>query len=159
MDRYSKRLLWQGGGEACKIDLVKWDIVCLPKSQGGLGVLDLAVMNKSLLSNWVWKLENSSRLWQKNCGGKILKGDRSPLLRKSRMTPFSGKAFFGLKRFFTNIVKSPLVMVLTLAFGKIFGVMIVLWLKVSKDCLFYLTTKTLASGTSYSPTSLTLLLG
>ncbi|PNT69431.1 hypothetical protein BRADI_3g55256v3, partial [Brachypodium distachyon] len=43
----------------------------------GLGISDLKVMNFCLLCKWVWKLENSSGLWQKllrrkYCKGKLL---------------------------------------------------------------------------------------
>jgi hypothetical protein len=36
----------------------------IPKDQGGLGVLNLDIMNIALLSKWLWKLFNSSGLWQ-----------------------------------------------------------------------------------------------
>jgi hypothetical protein len=50
-----------------KIHLATWDMVCTPKNQGCLEVLDLNCMNSALLSKWLWKIENSNGLWQKNC--------------------------------------------------------------------------------------------
>jgi hypothetical protein len=41
-----------------KYHLVNWQIVCIPKDQGGLGVLDLEKMNIALLAKWLWKLFN-----------------------------------------------------------------------------------------------------
>jgi hypothetical protein len=66
MDIYRKRLLWQGGHQSKKFHLVNWSSVCSPKSQGGLGVLNLEFMNDSLLTKWLWNIENSNGLWQKN---------------------------------------------------------------------------------------------
>jgi hypothetical protein len=55
-------MLWQGGHNSRKYHLVDWDTVCLPKDQGGLGVLDLRVMNICLLAKWLWNLEFSDGL-------------------------------------------------------------------------------------------------
>lgn len=38
--------------------LVKWDVVCLPKKAGGLGVLDLRVQNRTLLIKFLYKIFN-----------------------------------------------------------------------------------------------------
>ena len=43
---------------------MKWSVVCQPKSQGGLGLLNIDVMNQALLAKWLWKLESGSGLWQ-----------------------------------------------------------------------------------------------
>jgi hypothetical protein len=39
-----------------KNHLVKWNFVCSPKSQGGLGVLNLEAMNDALMSKWLWNM-------------------------------------------------------------------------------------------------------
>lgn len=41
-----------------------WPVVCQPKDRGGLGVVDLEVVNKWLLGRWLWKLENEEGPWQ-----------------------------------------------------------------------------------------------
>jgi hypothetical protein len=48
--------------------------VCSPKNQGGLGILNLEFMNDSLLTKWLWKIENSNGLWQKIIACKYIKG-------------------------------------------------------------------------------------
>lgn len=48
-------------------------MVCLPKDQGGLGVLNLKTMNVALLGKWLWKLENEQGLWQEILRKKYLK--------------------------------------------------------------------------------------
>jgi hypothetical protein len=40
---------------------------------GGLGVLDLQKMNEALLAKWIWRLENSSGLWQSIVKSKYIK--------------------------------------------------------------------------------------
>jgi hypothetical protein len=47
------------------VNWIKWDVVCLPKSKGGLGVRDIRVVNISLLTKWRWKLlQNDNALWK-----------------------------------------------------------------------------------------------
>jgi hypothetical protein len=74
VDIYRKQLLWQGGHQPKKFHLVNWSSVCSPKSQGGLGVLNLEYMNDSLLTKWLWNIENSNGLWQKIISEKYIKG-------------------------------------------------------------------------------------
>jgi hypothetical protein len=45
------RFLWEEERGKKKYHLVGWDIVCIPKDQGGLGILNLDLMNISLLRN------------------------------------------------------------------------------------------------------------
>jgi hypothetical protein len=42
------------------------------KDCGGLGVLDLATMNKSMLCKWLWKLENTEGISQHLLSRKYL---------------------------------------------------------------------------------------
>jgi hypothetical protein len=58
------RFLWSGDKNNKKYRLVKWSTVCLLRDQGILGILDLEVMNISLLSKWLWKLFNETGPWQ-----------------------------------------------------------------------------------------------
>jgi len=59
LNHYRSRFFWQGGSDKKKYHLAKWDILCRPKDQGGLGVIDLEVQNKCLLSKWIVNLLNS----------------------------------------------------------------------------------------------------
>ena len=58
LDQYRSRSFWQGGLDKKKYRLAKWDILCRPKDQGGLGLIDLKVPNKCLLSKWIVNLVN-----------------------------------------------------------------------------------------------------
>jgi hypothetical protein len=58
IDYYRSRFFWQGDDHKKKYRLTRWDIICQPKDQGGLGVHDLEIQNKCLLSKWLFKLIN-----------------------------------------------------------------------------------------------------
>ena len=61
-----RRFLWGGGSEQRKITWVKWEIVCLPKEKGGLGIKDIRTFNKALLGKWRWDmLQQNKELWSR----------------------------------------------------------------------------------------------
>ncbi|KAJ1686499.1 hypothetical protein LUZ63_017889 [Rhynchospora breviuscula] len=57
IDKARKRFLWgtDTSGRQ-KIHLIAWNRICLPKSHGGLGLLDFKLHNRALLLRWIWKL-------------------------------------------------------------------------------------------------------
>ncbi|KAL8458477.1 hypothetical protein ACS0TY_036118 [Phlomoides rotata] len=62
-----RNFLWGGSCDKQKIAWVKWGDVCKKKECGGLGVKDLKLFNKTLLSKWVWRLVSEGRsegLWR-----------------------------------------------------------------------------------------------
>jgi hypothetical protein len=44
--------------------LVKWDILWVPKHQGGLGITNLHIKNICLLSKWIYHVLKEEGLWQ-----------------------------------------------------------------------------------------------
>jgi hypothetical protein len=59
IDKLRKRFLWYGGNSVRKkYSLVAWHIVCKSKSQGGLGLLDLKMMNTTLLAKWIVRFQD-----------------------------------------------------------------------------------------------------
>jgi hypothetical protein len=50
LDFYRSMFFWQGDSHKKKYKLTKWSIICRPKEQGELGILDLEKQNKGLLS-------------------------------------------------------------------------------------------------------------
>ena len=60
------RFLWGGGPEQNKIAWIKWEVVCLPKEKGGLGLKDINRFNLALLGKWKWQLlQQQWELWAK----------------------------------------------------------------------------------------------
>lgn len=58
--------LWSGPSYNVKKAKVSWDVVCLPKKEGGLGLRSLKAMNKVLTLNLLWRLTSSQpSLWAK----------------------------------------------------------------------------------------------
>ncbi|RVW66277.1 hypothetical protein CK203_065982 [Vitis vinifera] len=55
-ERFRKKrdFLWGGGALDQRPHLVRWNLVCLERKKGGLGVENLALMNKSLLEEGGW---------------------------------------------------------------------------------------------------------
>ncbi|WVZ81603.1 hypothetical protein U9M48_028958 [Paspalum notatum var. saurae] len=85
-ERFEKRLIgwkgellsiplffWQNDQHKKKYHLMKWDQIRQPKEQGGLGIIDLEVQNKCLLSKWLFKLANEDGIWQNLLRNKYLK--------------------------------------------------------------------------------------
>jgi hypothetical protein len=73
LDFYRSTFFWQGDNHKKKYRLMKWDILCLPKDQGGLGILNLEIKNICLLSKWLYKLINEDGIWQELLRKKYLK--------------------------------------------------------------------------------------
>ncbi|WJX67033.1 hypothetical protein P8452_51532 [Trifolium repens] len=73
--RIQREFLWGGRGGRKKINWIKWDVVCQPKSLGGLGVRDIRAVNISLLVKWRWRLlEDDHVLWKEVLKGKYGEG-------------------------------------------------------------------------------------
>jgi len=72
LDYFRSRFFWQGSSDKQKYRLARWDILCRPKDQGGLGILDLQLQNKCLLAKWLVNLLNSGGTWQTLLTNKYL---------------------------------------------------------------------------------------
>ncbi|WVZ94165.1 hypothetical protein U9M48_040091, partial [Paspalum notatum var. saurae] len=73
LDLYRSTFFWQVDNHKKKYRLSKWDILCLPKDQRGLGILNLEIQNKCLLSKWLFKLLNEDGMWQQLLRKKYIK--------------------------------------------------------------------------------------
>ena len=66
IDHRCRSFLWNSLGNGGKVKhLVSWDVVCRPKSLGGLGIKSLKTQNNALLMKWWFKLFNDvGRPWR-----------------------------------------------------------------------------------------------
>jgi hypothetical protein len=85
-----------------KYILTRWNIICRPKDQGGLGIEVLDVKNKCLLSKWLFKLLSEEGVWQELLSNKYLHGKTlSQVHAKPIDSPF-WKGLMGVKNNFFN---------------------------------------------------------
>jgi hypothetical protein len=59
-------------GHKQKYGLGRWNIICRPKDQGGLGIEVLDIKNQCLLRRWLFKLLNEEGVWQEFLQNKYL---------------------------------------------------------------------------------------
>jgi hypothetical protein len=71
-----------------------------------LGVLNLEVMNDSLLSKWLWYIENSNGLWQKIIASKYLKGKPLILVKQKQNDSHFWKKLLSLRDIFYKYCKT-----------------------------------------------------
>ena len=71
------------------------EVVCTPKDQRGLGVLNLDVHNKCLLSKWLFKLLNRDGVWQQLLKNKYL---RDKTLTQVQYMPGDSQFWAGLMK-------------------------------------------------------------
>jgi hypothetical protein len=55
---YPSCFFWQSDQHKKKYQLTKWNIICRPRDQEGLGIEVLELKNKCLLNKWLFKLFN-----------------------------------------------------------------------------------------------------
>ena len=65
LEQIQRGFLWGGGNLEKKPHLVKWSTVCSDRKMGGLGIKNLAILNKALLCKWIWRFANEREsLWR-----------------------------------------------------------------------------------------------
>jgi hypothetical protein len=59
-----------------KYRLIKWNIICRLKNQGGLGIEVLDIKNRCLLYKWLYKLLLVEGVWHELLTNKYLNGKK-----------------------------------------------------------------------------------
>jgi hypothetical protein len=72
IDFYRSHFFWQSDRLKIKYRLTKWNIICRPKDEGGLGIEVLEIKNKCFLSKWLYKIQNEEGVWQELLRNKYL---------------------------------------------------------------------------------------
>jgi hypothetical protein len=93
IDMYRKHCLWRGSDiNSKKPPKAAWKMVCLPKEEGGLGVIDLRVHNEALLLKNLHKFFNKVNLpWVKLIWDNYYKDGKLP--NKTKKAPFGSEIF------------------------------------------------------------------
>lgn len=79
LDKCNRQFLWGSTDEQKKIPLVAWDVVCTPKTRGGLGIRHASYYNQAYLMKLGWNLSTRREdLWVKvvrnkyGCGADVI---------------------------------------------------------------------------------------
>ncbi|CAL8078089.1 unnamed protein product [Prunus armeniaca] len=74
LDKVNRNFFWGGSEKKHKIHLCQWDLVCKPKSKGGLGLKKTHDMNQALLAKVGWRLlRKDEGLWAQIFEKKYIK--------------------------------------------------------------------------------------
>ena len=103
IDCFRSRFFWQNDQHKKKYRLVKWEILCQPRDQGGLGIQNLEIQNKCLLSKWLFKLLNEDGLWQELLRNKYIKDKTLGSCQKKPMDSHFWKSLMNVKDCFLGL--------------------------------------------------------
>ncbi|KAJ9709801.1 hypothetical protein PVL29_001319 [Vitis rotundifolia] len=97
IERLQRDFLWSRIGEGKRDHLVRWDVVCNPKAEGGLGFGKISLRNIALLGKWLWRFpREDSALWHQvilSIYGSHSNGwDANTLVRWSHRCPWKAIA-------------------------------------------------------------------
>lgn len=104
VEKKIKQFLWAGNIEVHRSHKVTWPVVCLPKMEGGLGLLDLKLWNKVLIGiNYT-----SSSLWSNWINNTKCKGTSIIQLDIKGSVAWSWRGFLKLRPTLTLVISSSM---------------------------------------------------
>lgn len=66
IDSLCRSFIWNGSDVNSRKSPIAWQIMCRPKSQGGLSIINLVIWNKICMLKCLWNICNKSdNLWVK----------------------------------------------------------------------------------------------
>ena len=89
---FRSRFFWEGVGDKRKMHWLNWPAVCIPKDQGGLGIINSKILNIALMAKWLWRLiteENNQALW-----ARIIRAKYPSAANILVSTPVGGSQFW-----------------------------------------------------------------
>jgi hypothetical protein len=95
LDFYRSNFFCQSDENKRKYWLSRWNIICRPKEQGGLGIEVLELKNKWLLRKWLFKLLTEEGMWLQILHNKYL---RSKTLAQVEAKPTDSPFWKGLMK-------------------------------------------------------------
>ncbi|XP_022040554.1 uncharacterized protein LOC110943107 [Helianthus annuus] len=64
LEKYMRKFLWNAGTQGRAKAKVAWVDVCLPKTEGGLGIRSISDVNKALMTSHIWSIVTRRKsLW------------------------------------------------------------------------------------------------
>jgi hypothetical protein len=103
IDYYMSRFYWQSDQHKKKYMLARWNIICQPKEQGGLGIQNIDVQNKCMLSKWLLKLINEEGLWQNLLRRKYLRTQTISHVQKKPGDSHFWSGLINVKEYFLSL--------------------------------------------------------
>lgn len=66
LDQIMRNFFWGSSTDARKINWIAWHRICKARKMGGLGIRNLKLTNKALLSKWTWRyFKEKQLLWRR----------------------------------------------------------------------------------------------
>ncbi|KAF5805415.1 putative reverse transcriptase zinc-binding domain-containing protein [Helianthus annuus] len=107
LEKFMRRFLWNAGSQGRAKAKVAWSDVCLPKTEGGLGIRSISDVNKALMTSHIWSIVtrrkslwvdwiyahklNDRSFWDVNPRGSVSWGWRKLLAIRGSVRPYIWK--------------------------------------------------------------------
>jgi len=93
-----RSFLWRGDATSTRSPLVAWDILCKPKSKGGLGIKQIEARSIAVVDKYVWNIASKAdNLWVKWVNHIYLEGTTCWEYKASASASWSSKQIVRVK--------------------------------------------------------------
>lgn len=103
IDTICRNYIWSGKSDRKVMALVSWETICVPKKEGGLGVLQLAQWNNAACCKMLWKLVvNEDSMWTRWAKATYLKNQSLWNAKATDLHPWSWRKLLKLRLVFKS---------------------------------------------------------